>query len=156
MRLLFCKIHFPLFICFCKTSTGIYTSRPLKLENTPLASSTTAVSVPDVTSKNTPLASSTTAVSVPDVTSNNHASVELADTTEEILDADENKIKTGNLLKSCLKKQVLDSKKAEKKRVQWRDFLGEELVEIREFQPSESEDLDGDDQGSRRCFCIIL
>lgn len=35
MRVLFCKIHCP-FMCFCKSSAAhLYTSGPLKLENTP-------------------------------------------------------------------------------------------------------------------------
>ncbi|KAJ8759958.1 hypothetical protein K2173_010814 [Erythroxylum novogranatense] len=137
MRHLFCKIHCPSFICFCKPSAGIYTPGPLKLENSPHPSSTPAISVADVSSSN-------------------HMSVKFSDTNEEILDVDGNKTKTENFLKSSLKREVLDSKEVDKKRVQWMDLLGKELIEVREFQPSEAEDLDSDDQRNRSCVCTIL
>ena len=40
----------------------------------------------------------------------------------------------GGILKSSLKKEVLDSPRVEKKKVQWVDLMGKELAEIREFE----------------------
>ncbi|CAB4312592.1 unnamed protein product [Prunus armeniaca] len=117
MRLLFCKIHCPPFICFCKPSPHIYTPGPLKLEDIPH---------PPLPSK---------LVSVPE--------------TSDQLSDDTNEIKEENLdgipkpaepcLKSSLRKRISDSsapKQELKKRVQWMDFFGKELVEIREFECS--------------------
>jgi hypothetical protein len=52
--------------------------------------------------------------------------------------------------KSCLKK--LDGEK--KGNVKWMDLLGKELVEIKEYEPSDSESLD-DDDGNTPCICSI-
>ncbi|ONH98975.1 hypothetical protein PRUPE_6G002800 [Prunus persica] len=120
MRLLFCKIHCPPFICFCKPSPHIYTPGPLKLEDIPH---------PPLPSK---------LVSVPE--------------TSDQLSDDTNEIKEENLdgipkpaepcLKSSLRKRISDSsapKQELKKRVQWMDFFGKELIEIREFECREIE-----------------
>ncbi|KAF3331174.1 hypothetical protein FCM35_KLT04528 [Carex littledalei] len=52
--------------------------------------------------------------------------------------------------KSCLKK--LDGEK--KGNVKWKDLLGKELVEIKEYEPSDSESQD-DDDGNSACICSI-
>ncbi|ESQ29922.1 hypothetical protein EUTSA_v10011881mg [Eutrema salsugineum] len=55
-------------------------------------------------------------------------------------------------LKSSLRKA--DSNKEEKK-VQWVDVMGiKELAEIREFEPSEEDDIDCG--RGKTCFCVIL
>ena len=112
MRFLLCKIHCPCFICFCKPSSPhIYTSGPLKLENTP--------NVPP------------NLVSVPQDSDQNKL------IREEILDG--NQQLAENCLKSNLRKPNSDSDSAaptekQKKTVQWMDLLGKQLVEIREFE----------------------
>ncbi|XP_020092012.1 uncharacterized protein LOC109712692 isoform X1 [Ananas comosus] len=60
------------------------------------------------------------------------------------------------LLKSSLKKQSgPDSIEIEKGGVKWRDFLGKDLAEVREFEPIESgESEDGSDDNSS-CVCVI-
>lgn len=120
MRVLFCKTHCP-FICFCKPSSHIYTPRPLKLESSPHVASTTAV------------------VSV---SNDHHVDADSVGVKEESVVVDEKKQERGegggeageNCIKSSLKKEALYSKEVEKKKVQWMDFLGKELVEIREFE----------------------
>lgn len=121
MRVLFCKIHCP-FICFCKPSSHIYTARTLKLESSPhVASTTTAV------------------LSVSD---DHHVDAESDGVKEEsdVVDGKEQQEEGGGeavenyCVKSILKKEALDSKEVKKKKVQWMDFLGKELVEIREFE----------------------
>ena len=107
MRVLFCKIHCP-FICFCKPSPHIYTPGPLKLENNP--------HVPP------------SIVSIPD--GENQSS---GDTIE----VNDGKQPDENLLKSSLKEEPSEPdspKEVGKKRVQWMDFLGKELVEIKVFE----------------------
>ncbi|PON98031.1 nuclear polyadenylated RNA-binding protein [Trema orientale] len=106
MRVLFGKIHCPSFICFCKPSPHIYT--PGQFENTP--------HVPPKTSDQ--------------VLGENKVK-------EEILDGKQQQQLAENRLKSNLKKPNSDPdspKEKEKKRVQWIDLLGKELVEIREFE----------------------
>lgn len=122
MRVLFCKIHCPPFICFCKPSSSIYTAGPLKLENSPNVASTTVISDVNASSK----------------FNDHHVSSESNGVQEESLDVDEDgggkQSKAQSCLKGSLKRSDLDSKQVEKKRVQWMDFLGKELVEIREFE----------------------
>ncbi|PON64167.1 nuclear polyadenylated RNA-binding protein [Parasponia andersonii] len=111
MRVLLCKIHCPSFICFCKPSPHIYTPGPLNLENTPHA--------PPKTSDQ--------------ILGENKVK-------EEILDGKQQQQQqqlAENSLKSNLRKPNSDPhspKEKEKKRVQWMDLLGKELVEIREFE----------------------
>ncbi|KAL8026783.1 hypothetical protein ABFX02_14G051200 [Erythranthe guttata] len=62
------------------------------------------------------------------------------------------------VLKSCIKK--LDSctvsvNEGAKKRVHWRDNLGEELSEITVFESSETGYTDNE-EGSSHCLCVIL
>ncbi|XP_038700857.1 uncharacterized protein LOC119997745 [Tripterygium wilfordii] len=138
MRILFCKIHCPSFICFCKPSPHLYTAGPLKLENSPHA----------------PVAVDTC---------NHH---ECGDTDGETIAASKDftdvdgkqrqEQQVENFAKSSLKKTSPDSKEVQKKRVQWPDLLGKELVEIREFEPSETEDTDNEYENTRGCVCVIL
>ncbi|KAF5748840.1 hypothetical protein HS088_TW04G00800 [Tripterygium wilfordii] len=110
-------IHCPSFICFCKPSPHLYTAGPLKLENSPHA----------------PVAVDTC---------NHH---ECGDTDGETIAASKDftdvdgkqrqEQQVENFAKSSLKKTSPDSKEVQKKRVQWPDLLGKELVEIREFEP---------------------
>ncbi|XP_042480039.1 uncharacterized protein LOC122060970 [Macadamia integrifolia] len=129
MRVLFGKFHCPSFICFCKPS-HLLSPSPLKLENSPHVPS--------------PLSP------VPDV-------VELSGERIEV----KNESFDGNQVenpKSSLKKPSSEPrvpKEIEKKRVQWMDFLGKELVEIEEFEASESGDSDDEGDGSRGCVCVI-
>lgn len=146
MRVLFCKIHCP-FICFCKPSSHIYTPGPLKLESSPHVASTTVVSVGD----------------------DHHVYAERVGVKEEsvVVDGKKQQHQEGegereeeeaceNCVKSSLKKEALDSKEVEKKKVQWMDYLGKELVEIREFEASEMEDTDNESEFSKGCVCTIL
>lgn len=58
-------------------------------------------------------------------------------------------------LKSCLKKPAgSDSKEVEKGNVKWMDLLGKELVELKEFEPSESGEEDNVDENPA-CLCVI-
>ncbi|CAK9187759.1 unnamed protein product [Ilex paraguariensis] len=133
MRVLFCKIHCPSFICFCKPSAAhLYTPGPLKLENTHGLSS--AVCATD-------------------------ASDHIARGTNEVKEENsEGKQEAEDVPRSCIRKAPLESgapKKAEKKRVQWLDNFGKELVEIKEFESSETGDIDNEEY-NRGCACIIL
>ncbi|KAL5198152.1 hypothetical protein ABZP36_001664, partial [Zizania latifolia] len=56
--------------------------------------------------------------------------------------------------KSSLKKaNCVDSKNVVKGNVKWMDFLGKDLTEVKEFEPSESGD--SDDEDSDTCICVI-
>ncbi|EEF38990.1 hypothetical protein RCOM_0343080 [Ricinus communis] len=122
MRVLFCKIHCPSFICFCKPSASLlYTAAgPLKLESRPhVPSSTTATTT-------------TTATVI---------SVAITDSINEVIEESLDVVvdeKQSQGLKSSLKKSsLLDSEQVDekkKKTVQWMDLLGKELVQIREFE----------------------
>lgn len=85
------------------------------------------------------MASTTTAV-----VSVHHVDAKSAGVEEESVVVDGKKQQQGggggggeageNFVKSSLKKEAFDSKEVEEKKVQWMDFLGKELVEIREFE----------------------
>ncbi|PIA59944.1 hypothetical protein AQUCO_00400666v1 [Aquilegia coerulea] len=129
MRVMFCKLHCPSFICFCKPSSHLLSPCPLKLENTP-----------NVT-PNVP--------SVPDVV--DHLSPE----KDEKVSLD-GKQEVAIVPKSSLKKSSSQlGKEVGKGKVQWMDFYGKELVEIREFEASESEESEDEGDGVRGCFCAI-
>ncbi|KAK7277388.1 hypothetical protein RIF29_18539 [Crotalaria pallida] len=50
-----------------------------------------------------------------------------------------------------------DAPRAEKRKVQWTDDCGSELVKIREFEPSEAESFDEFDNGNNRtCSCAVM
>lgn len=113
MRFLFCKIHCPSFICFCKPSPHIYTAGPLKLENSPHVPSK-PVSVPEASDK------------LPG---------ETIEVKEESLGGKKQPVV--KCLKSSLRKPTSESgsvKEDQKKKVQWMDYIGKELVQIREFE----------------------
>lgn len=115
MRVMFGKIHCPPFICFCKPSPHIYTPGPLKLENAPHPNPHVLSSKP--------------------VTSD-----QLPDDPIEIKEesVDDNPKPAENSLKGNLRKPNSSDpaapKEELKKRVQWMDFVGKELVEIKEFE----------------------
>ncbi|GMQ00553.1 hypothetical protein CsSME_00047595 [Camellia sinensis var. sinensis] len=149
MRVLLCNIHCPPFICFCKPSSAaahLYTPGPLKLENTPL---------PHVTS---------TLVSV--VTHHDTTSHQLSGGGGEATEAKEASSESDgnqqqqqqqaeNPLKSCIRKPCAEHKEVEKKKVQWIDNMGKELVEIKEFESSDTRDTNNKHE-NRSCVCIIL
>ncbi|KAJ6934803.1 hypothetical protein NC651_009714 [Populus alba x Populus x berolinensis] len=116
MRVLFSKIHCPSFICFCKPSPSIYTPGPLKLENSPHVPSTAIISVADASSND------------------NHVLSDSIEVKEGSVGVDGKQPECQNSLKSSLKRAAFDSTEGDKKKVQWIDFLGKELVEIREFE----------------------
>ena len=115
MRVLSCKIHCPSFICFCKPSVAhLYNSGPLKLENTPHVPSTV--------------------VSVSTDSSDQLCGEEIEIKEESGDGNQQQQQQTENVLKSCVKKVSNESKEVEKKKVQWMDNFGKELVEIKEFE----------------------
>ncbi|KAF5192512.1 nuclear polyadenylated RNA-binding protein [Thalictrum thalictroides] len=131
MRVMFCKLHCPSFICFCKPSSHLLSPCPLKLENTPNVTS----NVPSVT----------------DVV--DHLSPEKDEVEKVSIDG---KQEVEIVPKSSLKKSSSQlGKEVEKGKVQWMDFFGKELVEIREFEASESEESEDEGDGVRGCFCVI-
>ncbi|XP_031384564.1 uncharacterized protein LOC116198538 isoform X1 [Punica granatum] len=134
MKFLSCRIYCP-FICFCKPSPHIHTSGsgPLKLQNGPQLPST-LVSV-------------------------SNASDQSPAETTEVKDGSLVAAKgTGRCSKSSLRRvpSELEPKAHQKKKVQWVDFLGKELVEIREYESSEVDDTDREGDGNRGCVCVIL
>lgn len=138
MRVLLCKIQCPSFICFCKPSPHIYASGSLKLENTPqVSSSTTVVDDHDRDDKDD---DDVHVVEEEEVV--NHVDgllneVREEDCAVEVKKEEEEGLSNGEILKSSLKKEVLDSAddgRREKKKVQWVDLMGKELAEIREFE----------------------
>lgn len=142
MRVLFCKIHCPSFICFCKPSSHIYTSGPLKLENSTNAPPK-LVTLPET----------------PDDQLPGERKVIKEEQEEEIFDEKKQHHSAENCLKSNLKKpnsDSTDSTEKQKKSVQWMDLLGKELVEIREFVSSKIEDTDYEAEDNRGCICVIL
>jgi len=58
--------------------------------------------------------------------------------------------------KSCLKRAdcVHSSKNVVKGNVKWKDLLGKDLTQVKEFEPSESGDSDNDEDFSA-CTCVI-
>ncbi|EOA33066.1 hypothetical protein CARUB_v10016399mg [Capsella rubella] len=158
MRVLLCKIQCPSFICFCKPSPHIYASGSLKLENTPpqVSPSTTVVHDRDHHDDNVDDAHV-------DEEAVDHVDVLLSEDREEdcaaleVKKEEEEGHTNGEILRSSLRKEVLDSAdggRREKKKVQWVDLMGKELAEIREFESSEEEDVRYD--GDQSCVCVIL
>lgn len=61
------------------------------------------------------------------------------------------------ILKSSLKKpDACCERGAEKGRVKWMDFVGKELVDVREFEPLESREPEVRANGNSTCQCVIL
>lgn len=58
--------------------------------------------------------------------------------------------------KSCLKRADCadSSKNVVKGNVKWKDLLGKDLTQVKEFEPSESGDSD-DDEDTGACTCVI-
>lgn len=113
MRVLFWKFHCPSFICFCKSSPlSLPTPCPLDLENTQHVSSTLP-SFPNAVEE----------------LSNEKVEDEKERVDVQVEDDDVPP-------RSSLRKPSgSGSREIEKGKVQWMDFLGKELVEIREFEP---------------------
>ncbi|KAF5448036.1 hypothetical protein F2P56_033541 [Juglans regia] len=134
MRFLSCKIHCPSFICFCKSSPHIYSPGPLKLENIPHVLSEPASVHED----------------------SDQLSGEAIEVKEDCLYLKQQQPADHHCLKSSIRKPILAAKEDRKKKVQWVDFLGKELVEIREFESSEIEYTDNEGDDNRGCVCVIL
>ncbi|KAK9079015.1 hypothetical protein SSX86_000684 [Deinandra increscens subsp. villosa] len=143
MRVLFCKIHCSSYICFCKPSTAshLYNSGPLKLENSPDAPQLSVVTDPS---------------------DQNH----VENHVEEVHEIKEDEISENGkhepeieivVLRSCMKKKgdLQSRSPIDRKKVQWVDNLGKELVDIREFESSETGDVDHE-YDNNACFCAIL
>ncbi|XP_061976342.1 uncharacterized protein LOC133697647 [Populus nigra] len=164
MRLLFCKIHCP-FICFCKPSPRIYGPAPLKLENSPHVPSTAVISVVDASCDDDHVLNDSVEVKEGSVgvdgkqsqaQNDDHVLNDSVEVKKGSVGVDGKQSQAQNGLRSSLKKADFDSKEVDKKKVRWMDFLGKELVEIREFESSETEDSDSEDQSNRGCVCTIL
>ncbi|XP_010257683.1 PREDICTED: uncharacterized protein LOC104597680 isoform X1 [Nelumbo nucifera] len=134
MKVSFCKFHCPSFICFCKPSPQLLCPSPLKLEDTP-----------HVPSPLSPVP--VTVVQFCDKT---------IEPSKESLDG---KQQVESYLKSSLKRPYSEPagvpKEVVKAKVKWVDFFGKELLEIKEFEPSESGDSDDEGNGTRGCVCVI-
>ncbi|XP_010534859.1 PREDICTED: uncharacterized protein LOC104810320 isoform X2 [Tarenaya hassleriana] len=115
--------------------------------------------------ENTPHVSSTASVSSNDDLDDAHDDVDNVDghgndevREESRVDGKEEEGRgTGNFLKSSLRKAdsgSIEAEKREKKKVQWVDLMGKELAEIREFEPSDEEDICYD--GGKSCVCVIM
>lgn len=137
MRVLLCKIQCPSFICFCKPSPHIYASGSLKLANTPpVSSSTTVVDDHDDNDAHVEVEEEEEVVDHVDGLLTEVVREEDS-ALEEKKEEEERSLSNGKILKSSLKKEVLDSAdggRKEQKKVQWVDLMGKELAEIREFE----------------------
>lgn len=144
MRVMFAKIRCPPFICFCKPSPHIYTPGPLKLENAPHPNPHVPSSKPDTSDQ------------LPDdpIEIKEESVDENPKPPENSLEGAENSLK-GNLRKPNSSDPAAPKEEL-KKRVQWMDFVGKELVEIKEFECSELDDTDNEDENRRGCICVIL
>lgn len=103
--------------------------------------------------ENTPHVPST-AVSVSDAI-DNKLTGETTEVKNESLNAN---LDAENVLRSCIKKPTSGHdafNEIEKKKVQWKDNLGKELAEIKEFESSETWDTEKDEENSH-CLCVIL
>ncbi|XP_076915749.1 uncharacterized protein LOC143575206 [Bidens hawaiensis] len=147
MRVLFCKIHCSSFICFCKPSTAshLYNSSTLKLESSPHAPHQPVVTDTDRSDQNH-------VQEVVEVREKEIAEDGVVKQESEIVINDQN-----HVLRSCMKvKGNLESRPPiDRKKVQWMDNFGKELVDIKEFESSETGDTDNEDENSA-CFCSIL
>lgn len=127
-----CKIHCPSSLCLCQPSPHIHStgSVSLDLQNSP-----------HLPSRDVPV-------------------IETSGSSVETLEPKRDKgpeSEFGN--KSSLRKPNSRSgvsKEKHVKTVQWMDFSGKELAEIREFEASEDEDSDYEDEDNGSCICTIL
>lgn len=155
MRVLFCKNQCP-FICFCKPSSHIYTHGSLRLENTPQ------------TSLQTQTQTQTFHISEDDVTKVTEAGEKDSRPQKQRVNVNENdngiavsnQDQNSGCLQSILRKSPPQKSEsaaiAQKKKVQWLDFLGKDLAQIREFESSEAEDTEYESVNGRGCVCNIL
>ncbi|KAL4591270.1 hypothetical protein LXL04_004228 [Taraxacum kok-saghyz] len=140
MRVLFCKIHCPSFICFCKpsTATHLYNSGPLKLESSPHTPPSPVVIDP---------------------CEQNHVDEEVIDVNnKEISEDEKQELEIESIvLRSCMKNKCDSESRSpiDRKKVQWMDHLGKQLVDMKEFESSETGDTDDEDDNGG-CFCTIL
>lgn len=126
MRVFCCKSYCPL-IC----SSNVHSPCPLKLEHARHVSS----SPPPVT---------------------HVLEAKLSDKKAEVVKSESNDGKVEVLLKSSLKKSPrTGSLEVGKGRVKWMDYVGKELVEIREFEPIELEASEDNGDGNPACTCVI-
>uniref|UniRef100_A0A7N0THJ2 Uncharacterized protein n=1 Tax=Kalanchoe fedtschenkoi TaxID=63787 RepID=A0A7N0THJ2_KALFE len=134
MRVWLSKIHCPSFICFCKPAQHLCAPPPPPPANL-------------------------------DSTTHRHTVVVhlSADKKEEPVDdrgdkVDEAEIRNEFILKSSIKRKVdIDQgEEGRKKTVQWMDVTGKNLVDVKEFETSESEDTDSESELDRGCICAIL
>ncbi|KAF3608407.1 hypothetical protein DY000_02050737 [Brassica cretica] len=132
MRVLLCKIQCPSFICFCKPSPHIYASGSLKLEDTPPPPPPPQVSsVVDDGDDDDQFVDAQVEEVVDHVDGLLNEAREEEGKEEDC--ALEEGQSNGEILKSSLKKETLDSEdgeRREKKKVQWVDLMGKELAEI--------------------------
>ncbi|XP_076908369.1 uncharacterized protein LOC143565219 [Bidens hawaiensis] len=124
------KIHCSSFICFCN-------SGPLKLEN--------AHHAPQLSVVTDPCDQNHVEESNNNIKDNEILEEGKQESQVEIV-----------VLRSCMKnKEDSQSRsKTDRKKVQWVDDLGKELVDIREFESSETGDADNEDDNNA-CFCAI-
>lgn len=132
-----CKIHCPSSFCLCHPSPHIYStgSIPLDLENSPHLPS-----------------------EVESVIGTSGSIFENFESKQECC-RDDKEQENEYVIKSSLSKPSLRPgvpNEKHVKKVQWMDFSGKELVEIREFEPSEAEDSDYEGEDNRSCICTIL
>lgn len=75
---------------------------------------------------------------------------------EETLGRDEEDVETSLLLLPALKKGGMTARRQRSrgKKVQWNDCNGNKLVEVMEFQPSDSSD--SEDEYGDSCICTIM
>ncbi|KAK1263858.1 hypothetical protein QJS04_geneDACA009474 [Acorus gramineus] len=132
MRVLFRKFHCPSLICFSRSSVGEFSPCSVKSESTQhVPSMPTSVS--------------------DDMSESPNEKVEI----ENGKDGLDGKVEI--VLKSSLKRashraaSMVDDKGG----VKWMDFLGKELVEVREFEATESEESEDDFEGNQSCVCVI-
>lgn len=134
MRVLSCKLKC-VSICFSKPSHSIQTPSPLKLED---AHNNVSCQSP-----------------VSHVLEEQSGEQKI-DEAEKV---ESSEVKVEILTKSSLKKSPVaaraGSEEMAKGRVKWMDFVGKELVEIREFEPSVSAESEDEDSGNQACVCVI-
>lgn len=137
MRVFSCKLKCPS-ICFSKPSHSIQTPSPLKLED---AHNNLSCQSP-----------------VSHVLEEQSAEQKIVEAEK----VESSEVKVEILTKSSLKKSPLagagsglGSEEMAKGRVKWVDFVGKELVEIREFEPIDSGESEDEDSRSQACVCVI-
>ncbi|CAM8913492.1 unnamed protein product [Rhodiola kirilowii] len=140
MRVWFRKIlHCPSSVCFCKPAQHLYAPPPATSDLDSNVRIETAVVASDQFS----------------------AKKEEAEEEVVVVDGDDHGEKVDeseNVLKSSIKRKVVsvEGKDGRKKTVQWMDVTGKSLVNVKEFETSDSEDTDSEGEHNRGCICAIL